>query len=86
MSNLDNKEAMQALDPDGMYGAIAGFPEQIRKAIEVGEELSIEPSRFDGIKNIIVCGMGGSAIGGDLVRSIFGYWGKEKLRLMSMFG
>jgi glucose/mannose-6-phosphate isomerase len=70
MSDLDNIEGIKTLDPGGMYEAITGFPEQIRKAVKVAESVKVEISRFESLKNIVLCGMGGSAIGGDLTRSL----------------
>lgn len=70
MSKLDDVDTRKALDPDDMYGAISGFPEQIRESAGIRINPEIDPAGFEGIKNIIHCGMGGSAIGGDLVRSL----------------
>ncbi len=66
MSNLDSREAVQAIDPGGMYNVIAGFPEQIRTAVAIATAVEFEPSRYDNIGQIVVVGMGGSAIAGDL--------------------
>lgn len=50
-----------------MYSAIRNFPEQIRAAIEIAENgPKLAKSKA---KRIIVLGMGGSAIGADLIRS-----------------
>ena len=71
MSTLDNVEALKSADPGDMYGAICTFPEQIRKAVDIGLSVDLDPRLYAGLKNIILCGMGGSAIGGDLVRSLY---------------
>ncbi len=70
LSRLDDISDLTLLDPGGMYGAISEFPNQIRKAIEIGVEIKLDPDNFSKVDNIIVCGMGGSAIGGDLARSV----------------
>lgn len=70
MSNLDNRDGIQALDPGGMYTAIARFPDQVRTAVTIGERVAFDSSRYEGFTSIVVCGMGGSAIGGDLARSL----------------
>jgi glucose/mannose-6-phosphate isomerase len=51
-----------------MYALLTGFPGQVKEAIAIGREahVSLPVKR---IRNIIVCGLGGSAIGGDLLRS-----------------
>jgi glucose/mannose-6-phosphate isomerase len=69
MKILDSKEKIAAIDPGGMYDKIYHFPEQLEEAAGIGRQLEPDPEYFKGIKNIVVAGMGGSAIGGDLVRS-----------------
>ncbi len=70
MSTLDNKETLRAIDPHGMYDAVARFPDQIRNAIDIGDKMAVDPEQYAGIKRIMLCGMGGSAIGGDLARTL----------------
>ena len=47
---------------------IAGFPVQLKEAIEIGQSADINEHTSE-IRNIILLGMGGSAIGGDIVAS-----------------
>jgi len=55
-------------DPQNMYGLIAGFPRQVEQAVRIGSSASVRfPVR--NIQNIVLTGLGGSAIGGDLLRS-----------------
>lgn len=58
---------IQSVDTQGMWSFIEGFPDQWRKAMERTEnlDLTIEKER---IRAICFVGMGGSAIGADLVR------------------
>src|SRR5712692_2117051 len=51
-----------------MRKLLAEFPQQIEHAVKIGKqaELSIARQR---IRNVVVTGLGGSAIGGDLLRS-----------------
>lgn len=70
MSSLDNTEAVRAADPGGMYDAMARFPHQVRNAADIGKAVAVAVSRFRSLRNIVVCGMGGSAIGGDLTRTL----------------
>ncbi len=52
--------------------AVAGLPEQLAHAHEVASEL--HPDRFprgDDIRNIVVLGMGGSGISGDVIAAAF---------------
>lgn len=57
---------MHECDSSGMFSLITGFPGQCRKAVEIA---SIEePDGYGaGIENVVVAGMGGSAIGGDIL-------------------
>lgn len=56
------------LDPEGMFEAIRQFSEQLasgrRRADEPGLEVSL-----DDFDHVVIIGMGGSAIGGDLLRT-----------------
>ncbi len=66
---LNSIEDMKKIDPDGMYNKIYSFPEQLIVAAEIGSKIQIDTDKFSNIKNIVVAGMGGSAIGGDTVRT-----------------
>ena len=58
----------RAIDPGGMYDLLRAFPDQITEALQIGSASPLKlPTR--GISRIMLCGMGGSAIGGDLLRS-----------------
>ena len=58
-------------DGGGMYARVAGMAAQMRDAWSIGaafaERLAPVPCR-----QVVVCGMGGSAIGGDLARAFLG--------------
>jgi len=58
-------------DPGDMYARVAGLPAQLRDAWKIGAAFagSLERAPF---RQIVVCGMGGSAIGGDLARAFLG--------------
>jgi len=56
------------LDPTGMHGWIRDFPDQIEDAVRIGTSAKFTLN-VRGIRNIVVTGLGGSAIGGDLLRS-----------------
>jgi glucose/mannose-6-phosphate isomerase len=69
MIATQNFEKIKAIDPSGMYDKIYNFPEQIEEAAKIGAALQPDTDYYNNIAHIIVVGMGGSAIGGDLVRS-----------------
>ncbi len=72
LSILDNTEKMTELDPENMYNRIFDLPEQMSEALKIASAWKVEKDLFSEIKNIVVIGMGGSAIGGDLVRTLLG--------------
>lgn len=71
MSILDNIEKIRAVDPDNMYNRIFDLPEQMNDALEKSQKWQFDLDAFSDIKNAVVIGMGGSAIGGDLIRTLY---------------
>lgn len=69
MPLLDDPEKIKKTDARNMYELIYEFPSQLKQALSIARKLPLPSLKTDGIKNIIVAGMGGSAIGGDLIRS-----------------
>ncbi len=64
-------DLIRKLDPQDMRGKIRGFFEQVQEAVAIGK--NFEPGReAKGISNIVLAGMGGSAIGGDLLKTYLG--------------
>ncbi len=63
--NLDDVALFGKLDPDDMIGAIDGLPAQLLSAWTLGQSLPRPDGQ--GIRQIVVAGMGGSAIGADLL-------------------
>jgi glucose/mannose-6-phosphate isomerase len=70
MSVLDQPDQWMPIDPKGMYSLVEKFPEQVEATVRTGRDLGISSSGT--VHSIIVTGLGGSAIGGDLARSIAG--------------
>lgn len=67
--NLDDVMALEQNDPGGMLSAIESFSKHCADALRLGRDLTDVPST-DGLKRISYVGMGGSAIGGDILRSL----------------
>lgn len=61
-------EAIAQIDRANMFNLIREFPAQVAEALAIGTKATVK-MRTAGVKNIVVCGLGGSAIGGDLLRS-----------------
>jgi glucose/mannose-6-phosphate isomerase len=74
---LDSTDNIRSVDVSDMCGLLSSFPKQCMEGLEIGERFceTDEWKRFSEdigrISNVVVAGMGGSAIGGDVVRSLF---------------
>jgi glucose/mannose-6-phosphate isomerase len=53
-----------------MLELIKNFPGQLREALQIGENAKLVAASAKGIQNIVVCGLGGSGIGGDLLAEL----------------
>ncbi len=63
--DLDDLDRFKQLDTLNMLGEIDGLPDQLQKAWDLGQT---EPlPEVPEIHSIVICGLGGSAIGADLV-------------------
>jgi glucose/mannose-6-phosphate isomerase len=65
---LDDIAAMERADSYGMLGHIAGLAEQLAAGWRLSRELELP---WDSPRSVAILGMGGSAIGGDLVKAIW---------------
>ncbi|HEX5323062.1 MAG TPA: bifunctional phosphoglucose/phosphomannose isomerase [Capsulimonadaceae bacterium] len=73
MIDLDDIAAMTRQDPSGMMALTVGFPEQCERGVEIGNSFDPPagwPTGPQAFGNVVVTGLGGSAIGGDFLRSI----------------
>src|SRR5437660_2642762 len=68
-SVIESVERIRAADPEDMLGRIKDLPKQIRDAWAIATKASIPPAYGD-VRSVIVAGMGGSAIGGDLAAAL----------------
>ncbi|MGD0779449.1 MAG: bifunctional phosphoglucose/phosphomannose isomerase [Dehalococcoidales bacterium] len=67
--NLDDIKLYPALDPEGMLERIKELPIQCKQAWQAAMSLALPPD-YKNVNKVVVLGMGGSAIGGDLVRTL----------------
>lgn len=73
-------DILSKIDKSNMFNVLKEFGKQVQDAYELADRVvvkSIDPGK---IKNIVITGLGGSAIGGDLVRSLG--FGELKVPLM----
>jgi glucose/mannose-6-phosphate isomerase len=69
MIDLDSASAYRQFDKLGMLEHLHGFPEQCQKAWQKVLKFEL-PHLHTKISNVVIAGMGGSAIGGDIVRRL----------------
>jgi glucose/mannose-6-phosphate isomerase len=62
-------EKITMIDKANMLDGLAWFPEQIKEALTIAE--AVQRFNFLKIDNVVVAGMGGSAISGDIMLSLF---------------
>lgn len=71
---MDFAALRKELDQTDMLGRVVAFPQQMEAAWKIGLEFAprVDALRGKLYERVVVCGMGGSAIGGDLARSFLG--------------
>jgi len=65
---LDDIVGIMEVDRRNLLGVARNFPEQCEEAIRIGKEFS-KNLRMKKPKSVCICGMGGSAITGDILRT-----------------
>ncbi|HEV7847392.1 MAG TPA: bifunctional phosphoglucose/phosphomannose isomerase [Thermoleophilaceae bacterium] len=65
-----DKDSIEAVDPEGMLGDVLAQPLQLGDALWRTQSAGI--GAHDRPGGLVVCGMGGSAIGGDLAKAALG--------------
>lgn len=73
MNDIDNQKRLNQIDKSNMLADLVKTPYYCRDAIERAKQVNV-PEKADP-KNIVVVGMGGSAIGGEILKD----WLREKL-------
>ena len=69
MTNLDDVQVYRKLDPEDMLEELHGFPQQCRAAWHEARDFKL-PQSYAQVDKVVILGMGGSAVGGDLVRGL----------------
>ena len=65
---------LRKVDSKNMFDAIINFPKNIDEALKIAKKFKFK-NKYDKIENVVIAGMGGSAIGGDIVLAL----GKENI-------
>jgi glucose/mannose-6-phosphate isomerase len=68
--DLDDLVAVQVHDPAGMLSVVGQLGSHCRQGYANGAGAGSLPDLVD-IRNVVYCGMGGSAVAGDVLRSVF---------------
>jgi glucose/mannose-6-phosphate isomerase len=68
--DLDDAAAMRAADPSGMLGLVSELADHCREGYRLGRATEGLPSA-DDLTAVAFCGMGGSAVAGDVVRALY---------------
>ena len=71
MNRLDNKKIIGRLDSQGMVHSIESLALQCQQAWDDVKNIKI-PKNYRQVDNILINGMGGSALGGHVLESLFG--------------
>ena len=66
-----SQDQIKAIDISGMQQKVIEFPRQLRRGWQIGEEGAVGVS-LNQFKYVVFSGMGGSAIAGDMLISLFG--------------
>jgi glucose/mannose-6-phosphate isomerase len=71
---LDDIDGMSALDASGMLPAVASSGAQMREAISVIDRtLLSDISKGNQPRNLVIAGLGGSGVGGQVLRAVLGH-------------
>jgi len=73
VTDLDDVAALEAGDPQSMLRAVASSAAQVREAAVLAREAGVERvAELGRARAVVVCGMGGSGIAGDVLAAVAG--------------
>ena len=64
---MEEEFDIETYDTENMYDVLKNFPKQMEEASKLGKDIKIS----DKVDNIIITGMGGSALPGEILKSFF---------------
>ena len=67
MLPFDDLTQIKRLDTENMLAEIDALPQQLAEAYQLGQSLALDAIDTSAVQNVLIAGMGGSAIGGDLL-------------------
>ncbi len=69
MTDLDDPQVFKQYDPEGMLIHLHEMPQLCQQAWQMAMDFDL-PQDYSKVNKVVILGMGGSAIGGDLVSSL----------------
>ena len=75
---LDDQATVERLDPQGLLARIEALPEQCEEAWGHASTVDL-PAGYGDARDVVVLGMGGSAIAGDILRSLAAQSGRKPI-------
>jgi glucose/mannose-6-phosphate isomerase len=78
-SILDSRTEMANLDKSNALGSIEMLGSQVQQIWEISQNITVDPS-YKEIENVVVAGMGGSALGTHVIQTVF----KEEMKVPVM--
>jgi len=67
---LDNQERMEEIDREKMRDLLIKFPFHCEEALRITKKRELFPNLFPKKRKIVICGMGGSGIGGEILKNL----------------
>ena len=84
MIDLDNQSSYEEIDPSGLRWRLQGIPAQCSQAWSEARKTQF-PDEWQNCTEVIVAGMGGSAIAGDLAADLVGQHSGVPIRVVRDF-
>ncbi|MDP9069427.1 MAG: bifunctional phosphoglucose/phosphomannose isomerase [Actinomycetota bacterium] len=83
--DLDDLDALARIDSEDVLGAVERFAEQCREGWDIGRAASDLPDA-DGVDSVVVLGMGGSGVSGDVIQAVIEPRLAVPLRVIKSYG
>ena len=80
-ATLDDRATVERLDPHGLLGRIEALPEQCQEAWDRASGFEL-PDGYADARQVVVLGMGGSAIAGDILRALAEFEGRKQVTVV----
>lgn len=70
MANLNSREEIRKVDKQNVLGSVEALPDQCLHAWEEASRVVV-PESYRQVKNVVMCGMGGSGLGARVIESVY---------------